>query len=143
MKEAFYDSDNTFSLDNYGNYIKHVDNTSKNYTSYYYTADTNTISTGVVDGISLSIKEQVISEILEKDEETLGIILNYLRGHLENIVENPEVLYNSKIKLLEDEVNELKCAINNLTNRLEYETNINRELIYDLRDELKMKNSSV
>ena len=84
------------------------------------------------------LKNKIISEILEKDEETLGIVLNFLRGHLEKTIENPDLIIyeKSKIDLLNIEIETLKKEITLLRTQFENEICNNRSLIDELRKEI-------
>lgn len=77
------------------------------------------------DRIRLSddLKKDVLTELLELDKDTLDIILNLLRGHLENIIDNPELLIkiderDKEILDLKKEVSDLKKEINEIRKEL-------------------------
>lgn len=77
------------------------------------------------DRIRLSddLKKDVLTELLELDKDTLDIILNLLRGHLENIIDNPELLI--KIDERDKEIIELKKEVSDLRKEI---SEIKREL---------------
>lgn len=79
----------------------------------------------LIDRIQLSddLKKDVLTKLLELDKDTLDIILNLLRGHLENIIDDPELLIkiderDKEILDLKKEVSDLKKEINEIRKEL-------------------------
>ena len=71
--------------------------------------------------------EGVLKEILESEETELAndlkIVLNYLRGHLEKIMDSPELIL--EIDMLKKEISELKRENQTLRNNM---ISVNNEL---------------
>lgn len=73
--------------------------------------------------LSDDFKKDILTKLLELDKDTLDIILNLLRGHLENIIDNPELLIkiderDKEILDLKKEVSDLKKEINEIRKEL-------------------------
>lgn len=73
--------------------------------------------------LSDDFKKDILTKLLELDKDTLDIILNLLRGHLENIIDDPELLIkiderDKEILDLKKEVSDLKKEINEIRKEL-------------------------
>lgn len=73
--------------------------------------------------LSDDLKKDILTKLLELDKDTLDIILNLLRGHLENIIDDPELLIkiderDKEILDLKKEVSDLKKEINEIRKEL-------------------------
>lgn len=118
------DMDTILGLDNQGR--KHLGNSSINYYNSIkgYLSSSDVIAKNTYYDLSVDynkIKEEVVQELLNKDEDTLGIVLNCLRGHLEKFVEKPELLLNNvsnKISTLEADIEILQDKIFELEDRI-------------------------
>lgn len=111
------DMDTILGLDNQER--KHQGNSSINYYSRTngYLSSSDVTAKNIYYDLAVDynkIKEGVVQELLNKDEDTLGIVLNCLRGHLEKFVEKPELLLNNvsdKISTLEADIRILQDKI--------------------------------
>lgn len=74
--------------------------------------------------LSDDLKKDVLTKLLELDKDTLDIILNLLRGHLENIIDDPELLI--KIDERDKEIVDLKKEVSDLKKEI---SEIRKELI--------------
>ncbi len=73
--------------------------------------------------LSDDFKKDILTKLLELDKDTLDIILNLLRGHLENIIDDPELLIkiderDKEILDLKKEVSDLRKEINEIRKEL-------------------------
>lgn len=74
--------------------------------------------------LSDDLKKDVLTKLLELDKDTLDIILNLLRGHLENIIDDPELLI--KIDERDKEIADLKKEVSDLKKEI---SEVRKELI--------------
>ena len=124
---------NTISKDVIGSTPMYGYSSSKNPFSSSITSTSSSFSTNPIwsdeddlrSRIELSddFKKDILTKLLELDKDTLDIILNLLRGHLENIIDDPELLIkiderDKEILDLKKEVSDLKKEINEIRKEL-------------------------
>lgn len=154
-----YDMDTSFGLNNQGNKFTHQGISSTNYysRSIGYLSELDATARNTYYDIAVDydkLKEKVVEKILNEDEDTLGIVLNCLRGYLEKFIEEPEKLLNEKftdrldyltsdIAILCDRINCLEDRINNLeTDEVKDICSIQQEL-YNIKTRLNSITASI
>ena len=98
-----------------------INSTSSSFSKNPIWSDVDDLQSRIV--LSDDFKKDILTKLLELDKDTLDIILNLLRGHLENIIDDPELLIkiderDKEIVDLKKEVSDLKKEINEIRKEL-------------------------